>query len=84
MHARASWYGTFAWQAIRAAAVQQAITSRAEAEAALPPQLVRLLSRPGEQSYGVAAALAVVLVALTLAMVLLVDRLGMARTRRPA
>ena len=40
MHARASWYGTFAWQAIRAAAVQQAITSRAEAEAALPPKLV--------------------------------------------
>jgi thiamine transport system permease protein len=50
----------------------------------VPLQIVRLLSRPGEQSYGVAAALAVVLVALTLAMVLLVDRLGMARTRRPA
>jgi thiamine transport system permease protein len=50
----------------------------------VPVQIVRLLSRPGEQSYGVAAALAVVLVALTLAMVLLVDRLGMARTRRPA
>lgn len=42
----------------------------------VPVQIVRLLSRPGEQSYGVAAVLAVVLVALTLTMVLLVDRLG--------
>ena len=42
----------------------------------VPVQIVRLLSRPGEQSYGVAAALAVVLVALTLGVLLLVDRLG--------
>ena len=49
----------------------------------VPVQIVRWLSRPGEQSYGVAAVLAVVLVALTLTMVLLVDRLGPSR-RRPA
>ena len=49
----------------------------------VPVQIVRLLSRPGEQSTGVAAALAVVLVALTLAMVLAVDRLG-TTTRRAA
>ena len=48
----------------------------------VPVQIVRLLSRPGEQSYGVAAVLAVVLVALTLTIVLLVDRLGAARPRR--
>lgn len=42
----------------------------------VPVQIVRLLGRPGEQSVGVAAALAVLLVALTLAMVLLVDRFG--------
>ena len=42
-------------------------------------QIVRLLGRPGEQSLGVAAALAVVLVVLTLALVLLVDRLGPSR-----
>ncbi len=47
----------------------------------VPVQIVRLLSRPGEQSYGVASVLAVVLVLLTLTMVLLVDRLGV--TRRP-
>ena len=45
----------------------------------VPVQIVRLLGRPGEQSLGVAAALAVVLVALTLALVLLVDRLGPSR-----
>jgi thiamine transport system permease protein len=50
----------------------------------VPVQIMRLLSRPGEQSSGVAAALAVVLVALTLTMVLLVDRLGVSRTRRTA
>jgi thiamine transport system permease protein len=50
----------------------------------VPVQIVRLLSRPGEQSYGVAAALAVVLVVLTLAMVLLIDRLGVTRPREPA
>ncbi len=49
----------------------------------VPVQIVRLLSRPGEQSTGVAAALAVVLVALTLVMVLAVDRLG-TTTRRAA
>lgn len=42
----------------------------------VPVQIVRLLGRPGEQSLGVAAALAVLLVGLTLALVLLVDRLG--------
>ena len=42
----------------------------------IPVQIVRLLSRPGEQSYGVAAATAVILAALTLTLVLLVDRLG--------
>ena len=41
----------------------------------VPVQIVRLLSRPGEESYGVAAVLAVVLVVLTLVMVL---------ARRPA
>ena len=45
----------------------------------VPVQIVRLLSRPGEQSYGVAAVLAVILVALTLLLVLLVDRLGRSR-----
>ncbi len=42
----------------------------------VPVQIVRLLGRPGEQSVGVAAALAVILVALTLTLVLLVDRAG--------
>jgi len=42
----------------------------------VPVQIVRLLGRPGEQSLGVAAALAVVLVLLTLVLVLIVDRLG--------
>jgi thiamine transport system permease protein len=50
----------------------------------VPVQIVRLLSRPGEQSFGVAAALAVLLVAVTLTVVLLVDRAGAAWTRRPA
>jgi thiamine transport system permease protein len=50
----------------------------------VPVQIVRLLSRPGEQSYGVAAALAVVLVVLTLAVLLVVDRLGHVRTTRTA
>ena len=36
--------------------------------------LVRLLGRPGEQSLGVAAVLAVVLVVMTLLLVMLVDR----------
>jgi len=47
----------------------------------VPVQIVRLLSRPGEQSYGVAAVLAVILVILTLSIVLLVDRLGTGRLR---
>jgi thiamine transport system permease protein len=47
----------------------------------VPVQIVRLLGRPGEQSYGVAAALAVILVAVTLALVLLVDRMGVTRSR---
>ena len=42
----------------------------------VPVQIARLLSRPGEQSYGVAAVLAVVLVLATLALVGFVDRLG--------
>lgn len=50
----------------------------------VPVQIVRLLSRPGEQSLGVAAALAVVLVVITLVLVLLVDRLGTTRGRRAA
>ena len=47
----------------------------------VPVQIVRLLSRPGEQSYGVAAALAVILVLLTLTMVLVVDRFAGRRLR---
>jgi len=42
----------------------------------VPIQIVRLLSRPGEQSYGVAAVMSVILIALTLVLVLGVDRLG--------
>lgn len=42
----------------------------------VPVQIMRLLGRPGEQSFGVAATLAVVLVVLTLTLVLIVDRLG--------
>ncbi len=42
----------------------------------VPIQIVRLLGRPGPQSYGVAASLAVVLVILTLTLVLLIDRAG--------
>jgi thiamine transport system permease protein len=49
----------------------------------VPVQIVRLLGRPGEQSVGVAAVLAVVLVALTLALVLVVDRLGRSARRSP-
>lgn len=48
----------------------------------VPLQIVRLLGRPGEESYGVAAALAMVLVAITMVLVLLVDRLG--TSRQPA
>ena len=50
----------------------------------VPVQIVRLLSRPGEQSFGVAAALAVLLVVVTLTVVLLVDRAGATWTRRAA
>jgi thiamine transport system permease protein len=50
----------------------------------VPVQIVRLLSRPGEQSFGVAAALAVVLVVVTLAVVLLIDRAGATWMRRAA
>lgn len=46
----------------------------------MPVQIVRLLSRPGELSYGVAAASAVLLAVLTLLIVLAVDRFG--RTRK--
>lgn len=44
----------------------------------VPLLIVRLLGRPGALSYGVAAVLSVLLVALTLALVLAVDRLGRA------
>jgi thiamine transport system permease protein len=42
----------------------------------VPLAIVRLVSRPGEQSYGVAAVMSVILIALTLALVMAVDRLG--------
>jgi thiamine transport system permease protein len=42
----------------------------------VPLQIARLLGRPGEQAYGVAAALAVLLVAMTLTLTLVVDRAG--------
>ncbi len=42
----------------------------------VPLQIARLLARPGEQAYGVAAALAVILVLLTLALTLSADRMG--------
>ncbi len=42
----------------------------------VPIQIVRLLGRPGEQSYGVAAVLAVILVIMTMTLVLTVDRMG--------
>jgi len=42
----------------------------------VPVQIARLLSRPGEQSFGVAAVLAVLLVALTMALLLSTDRLA--------
>ena len=48
----------------------------------VPVQIVRLLGRPGDQSVGVAAALAVVLVVVTLLLVLLIDRWGSTRTSR--
>jgi thiamine transport system permease protein len=48
----------------------------------VPVQIVRLLGRPGEQSYGAAAVLAVILVTLTLALVLLVDRVSGTGRRR--
>ncbi len=46
----------------------------------VPIQIVKLISRPGEQSYGVAAVMSVILVALTLVLVLGVDRLGRRRS----
>jgi len=42
----------------------------------LPIAIARLLSRPGEQSFGAAAALAVILSAVTLALVLTIDRMA--------
>lgn len=42
----------------------------------VPIQIVRLVSRPGEQSTGVAAVMSVILIVLTLVLVLGVDRLG--------
>lgn len=47
-----------------------------EGSPTVPVQIVRLLSRPGEQSLGSASALAVVLAVGTLALVLAVDALG--------
>ena len=48
----------------------------------VPVQIVRLLGRPGEQSVGVAAALAVTLVVLTMTVLLVVDLLGRRHTVR--
>jgi ABC-type Fe3+ transport system permease subunit len=48
----------------------------------VPVQIVRLLGRPGEQSYGAAAVLAVILVALTIGLVLAVDRMSTPRRRK--
>jgi thiamine transport system permease protein len=42
----------------------------------VPVQIARLLSRPGEQSFGVAAVLAVVLVIMTMALILTMDRMA--------
>lgn len=42
----------------------------------VPLQIVRLLSRPGAMSFGVAAVLCVILVVMTVTLVLLVDRSG--------
>jgi thiamine transport system permease protein len=42
----------------------------------VPIQIVRLVSRPGEQSTGMAAVMSVILIVLTLVLVLAVDRLG--------
>jgi thiamine transport system permease protein len=50
----------------------------------LPIQIVRLLGRPGPQSYGAAASLAVLLVVLTLAIVLVIDRAGRNWRQGPA
>ena len=50
------------------------ITLITDKDQAVPVQIVRLLGRPGEQSLGVAAVLAVILVIVTLAVVLIVDR----------
>jgi thiamine transport system permease protein len=48
----------------------------------VPVQIVRLLGRPGEQSYGAAAVLAVILVVLTMVLVLAVDRMSAPRRRK--
>lgn len=42
----------------------------------VPVQIARLLSRPGEQSFGVAAVLAVILVIMTMALILTLDRMA--------
>ncbi|MFM7147899.1 MAG: iron ABC transporter permease, partial [Actinomycetales bacterium] len=42
----------------------------------LPIAIARLLSRPGEQSFGTAAALAVILSAVTLVLVMTIDRMA--------
>jgi thiamine transport system permease protein len=42
----------------------------------VPVQIARLLSRPGEQSFGVAAVLAVILVIMTMALILTMDRMA--------
>ena len=47
-----------------------------EGSPTVPVQIVRLLSRPGEQSVGSASALAVILAVATLVLVLAVDALG--------
>ncbi|MDD2818250.1 MAG: ABC transporter permease subunit [Candidatus Nanopelagicales bacterium] len=48
----------------------------------VPVQIVKLLQRPGEQSFGVACALAVILVIGTLALVAAIDSLGAKRWKK--
>ena len=48
----------------------------------VPVQIVKLLQRPGEQSFGVACALSVILVIGTLALVASFDSLGAKRWKR--
>jgi thiamine transport system permease protein len=79
-------YGTILRAVVFAAGALAAAVSLGEFGAAsflvrdggptVPVEIVRLLGRPGEANAGMAAALAVVLVALTTVLVLAADRLG--------